>query len=443
MEVLSVEKALVDKMRQHGSCISGFRALDRRKDSMLDAEELRAGAAKVYGFDISPEVAAAIVQRHAGQHIDGMDLKGFCELWDGTFTRWATASNTAFSHHASLGLASPLDVAAVAPTTAQKHTALLERVGTKLRAHARVDARSRRFTDVFLRFDKSRSGSLSYDEVAYGLAEYGIQLSAPETVELCTMVDPHMTGEVSLYAFFTLMQRATQGGDPEAEGCVVDTAEEEIASAMEKQELSSVPLPRFLASTKPDDSTKEQTIRRIVQALQKKRLDLKGAFLRFDTTGEGTLSSDELLSGLVALGITISPERAAKLVSTYDRTGSGRMKYCEFVKMLSATMADFNGESEQPHPDALDESVLATLGMISQHVYEDFRRVRSAFAAFDRAGTKQITPAELQRGMAQEGFELSDEDVVAIFEIFDTSQTGQLSYSEFVRMLAAATSADA
>ena len=56
---------------------------------------------------------------------------------------------------------SPEAVQAVAPTAAQQQRDLLATVGQKLRAHARVEARSRRFTELFLQFDKSRTGELS------------------------------------------------------------------------------------------------------------------------------------------------------------------------------------------------------------------------------------------------------------------------------------------
>ena len=45
--VLAAEKALVSKLRMRGKCVEGFRAMDRRNDGVVTAEELRAGGCGV------------------------------------------------------------------------------------------------------------------------------------------------------------------------------------------------------------------------------------------------------------------------------------------------------------------------------------------------------------------------------------------------------------
>ena len=45
--VLAAENALVSKLRLRGKCVEGFRAMDRRNDGVVTAEELRAGGCGV------------------------------------------------------------------------------------------------------------------------------------------------------------------------------------------------------------------------------------------------------------------------------------------------------------------------------------------------------------------------------------------------------------
>ena len=83
---------------------------------------------------------------------------------------------------------------------------------------------------------------------------------------------------------------------------------------------------------------------------------------------------------------------------------------------------------------------MRTLAQISTRVYDDFGRVKKAFAKFDKSGDAQISVSELQAGMRGGGYTLSDGEAQAVFEAFDTGKTGTLSYREFVLVLAAAAS---
>eukprot|EP00281_Chroomonas_sp_CCMP1168_P029137 CAMPEP_0206254678 /NCGR_PEP_ID=MMETSP0047_2-20121206/23823_1 /ASSEMBLY_ACC=CAM_ASM_000192 /TAXON_ID=195065 /ORGANISM="Chroomonas mesostigmatica_cf, Strain CCMP1168" /LENGTH=330 /DNA_ID=CAMNT_0053680989 /DNA_START=433 /DNA_END=1423 /DNA_ORIENTATION=- len=324
-EAIAAERLLVSKLvAKYGSCVEGFREMDRRGNGVVDAEELRVGAAKVFGLDLAPAVAEAIVRRHMGPSADAMGLQDFCEMWDGTLTRWATASGSQYADH---GVGVSGDVAACAPTESQQLKLLLASIGTKLRSHVRSEARSRKVSELFLKFDTDGSGALSYAEIHYGLECLGINLTPAETKQVCTYIDPQLTGAVSLYGFLTLMQ-GTLPPPPGQPAAAPAQEPEEEETHVELQAPATAPR-AFEAKIKDGDS-KEQAVARIVGALGKKRLELKEAFARLDSKGDGTLDASELVQGLASLGIEISPQRADKLVKTYDRTGSGRIKYWEF-----------------------------------------------------------------------------------------------------------------
>ena len=94
-DVVAAETALVTKLRQRGSCSEGFREMDYRGDGVVSAEELHASAAKLFGLDIPLPVAARIIGRYAAPSREEMVMEDFCEMWDGHFTRWATANDLA------------------------------------------------------------------------------------------------------------------------------------------------------------------------------------------------------------------------------------------------------------------------------------------------------------------------------------------------------------
>ena len=62
----------------------------------------------------------------------------------------------------------------VDPTAEQAAVLVLRKCGRKLRQHTVSDARSRHFTELFLRMDIDRTGSLTIDELDLGLHTLGI-----------------------------------------------------------------------------------------------------------------------------------------------------------------------------------------------------------------------------------------------------------------------------
>ena len=357
------EQLLVSKMRERsGSARAGFRSMDRRHDGVVAADELQAGAAKVFGLDMPQETAAAIVARHSGS-AGAMSFHEFCELWDGTFTRWVTSSEEGEANPTARHV-SPLDVAMVAPSKDQAQAALLSRVGQKLRALTTATTRSRHFTEMFLRFDLDRTNRLSYDEVALGLGSCGIELSAADVWALCATADPERTGHVSLYGFLTLMQRAVRGENPIDEVAAA-AAEDGAAAAEEDAALAAQldaqlelvarappPPPRRLHAAPSlsvgDGAPAAAAVSTIVRALQKTKLDLRTAFSACDADGDGALTPAELASGLGSIGVEISPERAARLVAAHDRDGSGTLRHYEFVSMISTTTAQVRTSPDLP-----------------------------------------------------------------------------------------------
>ncbi|CDJ43037.1 calmodulin, putative [Eimeria tenella] len=62
--------------------------------------------------------------------------------------------------------------------------------------------------------------------------------------------------------------------------------------------------------------------------------DLIKSFKVFDTKGDGTLSTDELMQVMKTLGDLLTDEEVEKMVQDADPSKSGRIKYAEFVKVL-------------------------------------------------------------------------------------------------------------
>ncbi|CDI81568.1 calmodulin, putative [Eimeria acervulina] len=62
--------------------------------------------------------------------------------------------------------------------------------------------------------------------------------------------------------------------------------------------------------------------------------DLIKSFKVFDTKGDGTLSTDELMQVIKTLGDLLTDEEVERMVNDADPSKTGRIKYADFVKYL-------------------------------------------------------------------------------------------------------------
>lgn len=141
------------------------------------------------------------------------------------------------------------------------------------------------------------------------------------------------------------------------------------------------------------------------------------AFVEMDVDGTGTLSLQQLRDGLAKLGIYISEARASVLLKHFARSEGEGLHYYEFVRMLSTTMveiADTRESGEAAKVGGSGNSLVDTLGQISQALFHQYRTLSNAFKALNRDHSKLISPEELQRGLKEIGVDLSDQELRAI-----------------------------
>ncbi|XP_023535368.1 calcium-dependent protein kinase 29 [Cucurbita pepo subsp. pepo] len=178
------------------------------------------------------------------------------------------------------------------------------------------------------------------------------------------------------------------------------------------------------ASSKPIDSAvlirmkqframnkfKQLALKVIAQNLSEEELKgLKQMFKNIDTDRSGTITFDELKTGLSRLGSRLSEHEIKQLMDAADVDKNGTIDYGEFI---TATM----------HRHRLDKE---------ENIY-------NAFRFFDRDGSGFITRDELRQAMTQYG--MGDEDTIdEIINDVDIDGDGKINYEEFVNMISKGT----
>ncbi|KAI0510512.1 hypothetical protein KFK09_011116 [Dendrobium nobile] len=135
-------------------------------------------------------------------------------------------------------------------------------------------------------------------------------------------------------------------------------------------------------------------------------------FRRFDSDGDGRISSEELQSFLAWAGDRLSADEAASLIQDLDTDDDGLINYEEFVRLVGG--GDRQNIGERDHE-------------------EDLQRAFEMFGGEEGAGC--ITPNGLKRVLARLGEKRTDEECAAMIRVYDLDGNGVLDYHEFRRMM--------
>ncbi|XP_077253925.1 calcium-dependent protein kinase-like [Tasmannia lanceolata] len=132
---------------------------------------------------------------------------------------------------------------------------------------------------------------------------------------------------------------------------------------------------------------------------------MKTVFTNMDTDKNGTITYEELKTGLAPLGSQFSEAEVKQLMDAADVDGNGTIDYIEFI---TATM----------HRNKLEKD---------EHLYK-------AFQHFDKDKSGFITRDELELAMKEYG--MGDEaSIKEIISEVDTDNDGRISYQEFRAMM--------
>ncbi|CAH9052536.1 unnamed protein product [Cuscuta epithymum] len=136
---------------------------------------------------------------------------------------------------------------------------------------------------------------------------------------------------------------------------------------------------------------------------------LKAMFMNMDTDSSGTITYDELKTGLAQLGSKLTEDEAKQLVEAADVDGNGSIDYSEFI---TATM--------------------------HKHRLEREENMYKAFQYFDTDSSGFITRDELETAMKEHG--IADEECIQeIISEVDTDHDGRINYEEFCTMMRSGT----
>lgn len=137
------------------------------------------------------------------------------------------------------------------------------------------------------------------------------------------------------------------------------------------------------------------------------KADIKEAFDLFDTEKTGVIDTKELKVAIRALGFEPRKEEIKKMIADFDKEGSGRISFADFLQMMTQKMSE---------KDSNDE-------------------IMKAFRLFDDDDTGAISFKNLKRVAKELGENLSDEELREMISEADLNDDGQVDQDEFLRIM--------
>ncbi|KAL9243509.1 hypothetical protein vseg_017386 [Gypsophila vaccaria] len=138
-------------------------------------------------------------------------------------------------------------------------------------------------------------------------------------------------------------------------------------------------------------------------------IGFKAMFTNIDTDNSGSITYEELKTGLAQLGSKLTEDEVKQLMEAADVDGNGTIDYTEFI---TATM--------------------------NRHRLETEENLSKAFRYFDKDNSGFITTDELETAMMEYG--IADESCIKeILSEVDTDNDGRINYQEFCAMMKSGT----
>jgi centrin-3 len=144
-----------------------------------------------------------------------------------------------------------------------------------------------------------------------------------------------------------------------------------------------------------------------VELTEDQRLEIKEAFDIFDSDKSGSIDRHELRVAMRAMGFDASKSEILEIMEQKDPDNTGTIKFAAFQEVVGEKMAQ---------RDPLEE-------------------IRKAFALFDDDHTGKITLKNLRRVARELGESMTDDELQAMIDEFDTDHDGQISEAEFIAIM--------
>jgi Ca2+-binding EF-hand superfamily protein len=267
--------------------------------------------------------------------------------------------------------------------------------------------------EAFKKIDLNGDGQISKDEMRAASLSNGTKLNAIEVDSIFALGDANGDGEIDMDEFLTVMVPSAGFSSSFSSSSNTQfvkkttTSSFSSSSSSSVQQSSSSSFSQSYSATTSYSTSSSSSVAVSFSSVQ----DVKKAFRKFDSNGDGHLDRSELKQLLISSGKNVSDQEVNALFAQGDVDGDGMIDIQEFVKMMFP-------------------AATTTLTKVQQS-FNNLNDVKAAFRRFDADGDGHISRTELRQVMSS----FSEAEVDSIFALGDKDQSGGIDYQEFIAMM--------
>lgn len=313
-----------------------------------------------------------------------------------------------------------------------------------------------RFSDMHRAFqwvDLDRSGFLSRTEMIRALKFWGVPYHAKAVDIIFNTCDKNKDGEISYAEFVDALARDTVQRN-------VSSWEREQYDGL-KQASPGSRVRRGPAPSKPPDAAirpppyignqdkNKATVALVEQALNSRFQSMHKAFQFIDLDMSGKISVKELKRALQLWNVPTDSAAIEAIFAECDRDSDGNISYSELVNALArdkvqqATASWECGETKfeniQAPAPTYHKPLNQQAGVVQQAenaVNTHFSDMHKAFQYIDVDHSGSLNAAEIKRALDLWNVPASNESIDKLLRTCDVDGNGNISYKEFVDLLA-------
>jgi len=267
--------------------------------------------------------------------------------------------------------------------------------------------------EAFKKIDLNGDGQISKDEMRAASLHNGTKLNAIEVDSIFSLGDANGDGEIDLEEFLAVMVPSAGFSSSFSSSSNTQfvkkttTTSFSSSSSSSFQQSSSSSFSQSYSATTSYSTSSSSSVSVSFSSVQ----DVKKAFRKFDSNGDGHLDRGELKQLLISCGKNVNDQEVAALFAQGDVDGDGMIDIQEFVKMMFP-------------------AATVTLTKVQQS-FKNLNDVKAAFRRFDSDGDGHISRTELRQVMSS----FSEAEVDSIFALGDKDQSGGIDYQEFIALM--------
>ncbi|XP_033107844.1 EF-hand calcium-binding domain-containing protein 6-like isoform X2 [Anneissia japonica] len=304
----------------------------------------------------------------------------------------------------------------------------------------RIGANMKNVVRALRLFDYNRDGRIQKHEMRKVLENYCLRMSDGQFDRLWARYDFHHSGIVNYYEFLKRL-----GINVDRQRKVMPEGAKVGLGFNERQSLRQKDTERLAVINRTDDMVKGMNFKQIEAELRRRMkenyVNLKKAFMAFDSKQDGYITLEDLKSVLIHFTLPMSDQLFSQLMDSCGLKASHKVPWEHFLEKFQHPRIEGNGQTlpikcnhkVNPIREAeYDVDMKELLKMLHKHVTSRYTSLKDAFLVFDYNHDGKVSRKEFKKILEKFAIHLNRGQVQALMNYLDADCKNSIQYHHFL-----------